>query len=139
MMERKFAVPAFLELRQFAPYHSSMRKRIRQSLAIVLMLALMVSGLQAVGAAMPGNGPDFGGMAMQMNMQDMDHQCGNCDCQGCCASGICQLTSHCLSFPAVPATTGYFLSHGKPLALVRTPASTLASTLIFTIYRPPWA
>ena len=139
MMERKFAIPAFLELRQFAPYHSLMRKRIRQSLAIVLMLALMVSGLQAVGAVLPGNGPDFGGVAMQMSMQDMNHQCGDCDPQDCCASGVCQMTSHCLSFPTVPAAAGYSLSHGKPLAVAWTLAPTLASTLIFTIYRPPWA
>ncbi len=116
-----------------------MRKRIQQLLAILLMLALVVSGLQAVGAVLPGNGPDSGGVVMQMNMQDMDHQCGDCDPQDCCASGICQMTSHCLSFPSVPAAARYSFSRGKPLAVARTLAPTLASTLIFTIYRPPWA
>lgn len=140
MMERKFAVPAFLELRRSAPYHSPMRKRIQQLLAILLMLTLVVSGLQAVGAALPGSVPESGGVvAMQMNMQDMDHQCGDCDPQDCCASGVCQMTSHCLSFPSVPAAAGYSFSRGRPLAAARTLAPTLASTLIFTIYRPPWA
>ena len=132
-------MPAFLELCRSAPYHSPMRKRIRQSLAIVLVLALMVSGLQAVGAARPGSGSDMDGVLMHTNTQNVDHQGGDCAPQDCCASGICQMSSHCLSILALPSTTGYFLSHRKPLPLVPTLTPILVSTLIFTIYRPPWA
>ena len=116
-----------------------MRKGMQQSLAIVLMLALMLSGLQAVGAILPGNGPNMDGELTQINMHNVDHQCGDCTRQDCCASGICQMGSHCLSFLALPATAGYPLSHGKPLTLAWILTPPLASTLIFTIYRPPWA
>ncbi|WP_456444745.1 hypothetical protein [Thiolapillus sp.] len=115
-----------------------MRKRIRQSLAMVLILALTLSGLQSAVFADRG-GAGSVGKVVQITSAQMNHDCADCDTQDCCATQTCQMTSHCVSFPAVVVTAGLNAHGGKPARLLPRTSPLVPSSLIPTIYRPPWA
>jgi hypothetical protein len=115
-----------------------MSMRIRQSLAMVLILALTLSGLQF---AVPGVWENAGSddLATLMTSVSMDHDCADCNPQDCCATQTCQMTTHCVSFPAVIVSANLNGQGGKSAHQLAMASPIVPSTLIPSIYRPPWA
>lgn len=119
-----------------------MRNIFHHSIVTLLVIALVMLGLQSVSfaaAAPVGQDPAVVGNTMA-GVEMVEHGCGDCETNmDCCASADCQTAPHCVSWNAIGGSIGILVVGYNNAVILNSPDVSLASLLVPTIYRPPWA
>ncbi|WP_456379981.1 hypothetical protein [Thiolapillus sp.] len=117
-----------------------MRRRFHNSIVAVLVFALLSLGLQTAGFAAVGSvetNPMSASMSSAMEMAD--HDCENCEDKDCCALQDCQAAPHCASYTALMNPANAPVCERRNAGDLTASDAIVASILVPTIYRPPWA
>ncbi len=119
-----------------------MYRRFHNSIVAVLVFALLSLGLQSAGIAATGPMETNLALASVSTAMDMaDHDCENCEAKDCCALQDCQIAPHCSSYTATALTSlvGVPACERRNTDDLAAPDVVVASILVPSIYRPPWA
>ncbi|WP_457670548.1 hypothetical protein [Thiolapillus sp.] len=117
-----------------------MGKRFHNSIVAVLVVALLLLGVQSAGlAAAASMGADSPQANVSVAMEMADHDCGDCKTKDCCALQDCQAAPHCTSFSALTTPADAPVCERRNAVDLAAPDVIVASILVPTIYRPPWA
>ena len=119
-----------------------MCRRFHNAIVAVLVFALLLLGLQSAGIA--ATGPmetNLAPASVSTTMEMADHDCENAEARDCCTLQDCQVSSHCSSHTATALTSlvGAPACERRNTDDLAAPNVIVASILVLSIYRPPWA